>query len=84
MQTYMSKIETPVTVGSTAFQFGDRRGNTDMSKVPFKDSNGVTIRRHDGAGLGLAISLDLAMLMGEHNSRLLEKFARTNVSTICP
>ena len=26
------------------FQFGDRRGNTDMPKVPFKDSNGVTIR----------------------------------------
>ena len=26
------------------FQFGDRRWNTDMPKVPFKDSNGVTIR----------------------------------------
>jgi hypothetical protein len=25
------------------FQFGDRRQNNDMPRVPFKDSNGATI-----------------------------------------
>ena len=31
-------------MGNKRFQFGDRRENNDMPKVPFKDSNGVTIR----------------------------------------
>ena len=26
------------------FQFGDRRQNDDMPTVPFKDSNGATVR----------------------------------------
>ena len=27
------------------FQFGERRENKDMPKVPFKDSNGATVKK---------------------------------------
>jgi hypothetical protein len=31
-------------MGNKRFQFGDRRQNSEMLKVPFKDSNGATIK----------------------------------------
>ena len=32
------------TMGNKRFQFGDRRQNDVMPRVPFKDSNGTTIK----------------------------------------
>jgi hypothetical protein len=32
------------TMGNKRFQFGDRRQNSEMLKVPLKDSNGATIK----------------------------------------
>jgi len=32
------------TMLNKRFQFGDRRHNKDMPRVPFKDSNGATIK----------------------------------------
>ena len=32
------------TMSNKRFQFGDRRQNEDMPTVPFKDSNGATIK----------------------------------------
>ena len=32
------------TMGSKRFQFGDRRQNDVMPGIPFKDSNGATIK----------------------------------------
>jgi hypothetical protein len=32
------------TMGNKRFQFGDRRQNDAMPSIPFKDSNGATIK----------------------------------------